>query len=91
MADKCTVRDGRFVEPCVDLDQNCEIGTPPRGKQRGIWEWLYSNTETHEPSRSFFGAKTTHRPKGMLFNFCPWCGERIDAPFINGAKEDQRG
>jgi hypothetical protein len=82
MADKCIVRDGLFVEPCVDLDQNSEIGNPPPGKQRGIYEWRLFNTETHKPTRRFFGVKTSHRPKGMLFNFCPWCGERIDAPFV---------
>lgn len=81
MADKCTVRDGKFVEPCEDLDKMAEVGNPPRGKSRGIWAWMYFNDQ-HKPSRTFFGAKSTARPKGLLFNFCPWCGERIDAPFV---------
>lgn len=82
MAKKCTVRDGRFVEPCEGLDKETEFGNPPRGKRRGIWEWSWTNTTTGKPSRAFFGIKSTNSPNGMAFNFCPWCGERIDAPLL---------
>lgn len=85
MADKCVVRDGRFVEPCEDLSNECEFGNPPPGKARGIYSWMYFNAE-HKPTRTFFGVKSTYRPKGMAFNFCPWCGERIDAPLYRDAK-----
>lgn len=81
MADKCTVRDGKFIEPCETLAKACETGNPPAGKQRGIYEWRYTNLKTNKPSRTFFGVKATQYPKGMAFNVCPWCGERIDAPF----------
>lgn len=82
MAEKCTIRDGRFVEPCETLNEMTEYGNPPKGKQRGLYSWRYTNTETGKPSRYFFGIKSTSRPNGMAFNFCPWCGERIDAPLV---------
>lgn len=85
MADKCTVRDGNFLEPCDTLRAACEIGPPPRGKQRGIYWWQLTNMTTGKPSRSFIGAKTTEHPKGLIFNVCPWCGERIDEPFTEPA------
>lgn len=87
--EKCIVREGRFVEPCGPLEKATEYGNPPTGKQRGIYAWAYKNTETHAPSRTFFGAKSTSHPTGMAFNFCPWCGERIDAPLLDGTKEAQ--
>jgi hypothetical protein len=94
MSDKCIVREGRIIEPCADLDRQCEVGNPPPGKSRGIYEWRYHNTETHKVSRAFFGVKTTETPKGFLFNFCPFCGERICAPFKEaeageGARREQ--
>jgi hypothetical protein len=91
--EKCTIRDGRFVEPCDMLDKMSEFGNPPKGKSRGIYAWAYTNTRTHQPSRTFFGAKSTTQPNGMAFNFCPWCGERIDAPLLmaTGDKEQSNG
>jgi hypothetical protein len=87
MAEKCIVIEGRIVQPCEDLDKAAEVGNPPPGKSRGIYEWRLHNTETHKVSRVFFGTKTTNHPKGMAFNFCPWCGERIDAPFVKPARD----
>ena len=86
MSDKCTVTDGRLVEPCEMLDKMAEAGNPPPGKQRGLYEWRLFDTNTHQRTRSFFGVKTTSAPKGMAFNFCPWCGERIDAPLTQSPK-----
>ena len=80
MKEKCTVNDGKFVEPCDSLKDMTEHGHPPKGKSRGIFAWAYTNLKTHAPSRTFFGAKSTSHPKGLAFNFCPWCGEQIDAP-----------
>ena len=80
-AAKCTVHEGCVVTPCAALDIASEVGNPPKGKSRGIWEWRYHNTKTNKLSRAFFGIKSTNHPNGMAFNFCPWCGERIDGPF----------
>ena len=83
--EKCTVRDGLFVEPCKSLDEMTEFGNPPPGKQRGIYSWRFTNLNTHKPTRHFFGAKSTAQPKGLAFNFCPWCGTDISAPFLPAA------
>ena len=74
---KCTVRDGRFVEPCDSLAGATDVGG--LSKAKGIGEWSYY--VAGKPSRTFFGVRSKDHPNGLLFNFCPWCGERIDAPF----------
>lgn len=78
--EKCSVKDGKFVEPCKSLNDVTEFGHP-KGKQRGVWCWEYSIEG--KPSRRFFGAKSgSQTEKGLAFNFCPFCGEPIDAPFV---------
>lgn len=85
---KCTVRDGLFVEPCDSLDSATEYGHP-RGKQRGLWAWCLSDMQTFKPTRTYFGCKSgDHVEKGLLFNFCPFCGESISQPFM--PPEDQK-
>lgn len=78
---RCTVTDGRFVEPCSALDQNVQNNIPGFSKAKGIAVWNLVNHDTHKPSRRYFGVKTPAHPNGFLFNFCPFCGVQIDAPF----------
>jgi len=86
---KCTVRDGRFVEPCVTLESMVEIPQAGFSRAKGIARWSYTNLATHKPSRTFFGIKSKAHPNGMLFNFCPFCGEKIDAPFAEPEGDPQ--
>lgn len=84
--EKCEViKGGRVVEPCKALSDACEFGNP-RGKQKGLWAWTYhkiSRPTGEGPSRQFFGVKSGEFvEKGVAFRFCPFCGERIDAPFM---------
>lgn len=76
---RCSVRDGRFVEPCATLLKASE-GENPRGKQKGLFAW-----ELHTPkgpTRTMFGVKSGEfNVGGIMFSVCPFCGERIDAPF----------
>jgi hypothetical protein len=78
---KCSVRDGRFVEPCTTLASTIENHTPAFSKAKGMAFWRYTNFRTGHPSRSFVGILSKSYPKGMLFNFCPFCGGNISAPF----------
>jgi hypothetical protein len=78
---KCRVRDGRFVEPCDILAKAVDVYAPGFSRAKGIFEQTYTNMETGEPSRTFYGVRTKEFPNGLLFNLCPWCGERISAPF----------
>lgn len=81
---KCSVRDGKFVEPCRLLEKATEYGNP-RGKQKGVFAYEWHTPAG--PSRTFYGAKSgEYVTGGLVFNFCPYCGERIDAPF---AKDDE--
>jgi len=73
---KCTVRDGKFVEPCDALSKACE-GTVQGAKKKGIFVWPMSNITTGKETRTIFGAVTSEHPKGLIFNFCPWCGSDL--------------
>jgi hypothetical protein len=70
---KCTVKDGRFVVPCVPLAD--AVGG-------AVDHAHYIDMTNQKPSRSFFVLKSgAYKGKGMAMNVCPFCGERIDAPF----------
>lgn len=79
----CKVVDGKHVVPCKRLWETGEASTPA-GKRKGVFAWVYTDTKTGQKSRTMFGVKSgNHTEKGLLFNFCPFCGTRIDAPFNN--------
>lgn len=72
---KCTFEDGLLV-PCVTLAG--AVSTEPTGKGTGIARWDFvSMDDPMKTTRVMLGAKSKARPKGLLFNFCPWCGERV--------------
>ena len=77
----CEVREGRFIDGCVTLEEMVANHTPGFSSTKGIAYWQLTNMATHKPSRSYYGVKTKEHPKGFLFNFCPFCGTQIDAPF----------
>lgn len=84
---KCSVTEGKFVEPCELLERACE-GSHQGGKSRGIFVWDLFNIAEGTPSRSFFGSVCSNFPKGLAFNFCPFCGELIGTPFMKSISED---
>lgn len=70
---RCTIRDGRFVVPCVPLAD--AVGG-------AVDHAHYIDIANRRPSRSYFVLKSgAYKAKGMAMNVCPFCGERIDAPF----------
>lgn len=85
MSEKCAI-DGRHVIPCAALSEASE-GTKSGGRARGIYVWPLVNLDTHQPTRTMFGAVTTANPKGVIFNFCPWCGSDLRASHGRGATE----
>lgn len=78
---RCSVRDGLFVEPCETLARNTDNHAPGFSKAKGIFRQELTNMNTMKPSRTYYGIKSKAHPNGLLFNNCPFCGERIDAPF----------
>lgn len=80
MTKKCTVED-KHVRPCAALASATEFGNPPpkTTKRTGIFAWAFTNLQTRKPSRTLYGAKTTEHPKGLIFNYCPWCGGDLKA------------
>lgn len=78
---KCSVsEDGRHIIPCRMLTSVFEDNSPPSNK--GIIQYQLHNNQTGKPSRTFFIAKSgDYKKNGLALNFCPFCGEKIDAPF----------
>lgn len=81
----CDVEGGRFVRPCAPLSE-CVSGTA-FDKQKGVIEWNFIDMKKGEASRTFFGIRSgIHAVKGIAFNWCPFCGTKIDAPFCDAAE-----
>ena len=78
---ECSVRDGRFVEACTSLKMATDNNIPGFSKAKGIFRSELTNMKTHQPSRTYYGVKSKQYPNGLLFNFCPFCGCDIGAPF----------
>lgn len=76
----CRVADGKFVEPCKALSDEIEWGSPA-GAGKGLFKVTYTNMKTGKYSRSMVGIKNKMHPRGLLFNFCPWCGANISSHF----------
>jgi hypothetical protein len=74
--EKCKIDDGRILVPCKALDAEIEHSSPS-GRFKGIFAYTLTNMKTGQISRSGVGIKTAATPKGVLLNFCPWCGENI--------------
>lgn len=75
---RCAIRDGRFVVPCATL----------AGAVGGaVAHAHYVDMAKRQPSRSFFVLKSGAHKNGIAMNVCPFCGERIDAPFADDSKE----
>jgi hypothetical protein len=67
---KCTIRSDAFVEPCDGLRKLT-------GSAVDLVQ--YTNFKTMQPSRSFVTIKSgDFRKQGLVANFCPVCGERIN-------------
>lgn len=76
---KCSISDdGLRVEACKLLVQAAEGLSQQHRK--GIVIWHYESLMHPAASRAFFGAKTRSHTNGIIFNFCPFCGEAIDGP-----------
>lgn len=82
---KCSVsEDGNHIHPCRMLTSVFECDSI----KKGIVQYQLHNTQTGKPSRTFFIAKSgDYKKNGLALNFCPFCGEKIDAPFAE--KDDE--
>jgi len=77
--EKCEVEGDRHLRPCTTLYE-AMIGENPHKRARGgLYLLAFTNTKTWEPSRSFAVLKSgEHQEKGIILNFCPFCGAQID-------------
>lgn len=58
---------------CCHLENN--IGDNPYAK--GISIMQLTDIRTMKPSRRYVRYRKTAKDRGMVFNFCPWCGGRL--------------
>lgn len=83
-ATNCTLAQG-IVTPCSLLSRATDGVSQMFGRQKGVLRWdFYSldlNAESANmdaPSAVLFGVKSGEfAKKGLVFNFCPFCGQRI--------------
>lgn len=96
MSKECAIsEDGQHVLPCDALQKITEFGNPT-GRKKGVFAWRLhawdAESDSFKPSRTIYGAKSgDHVGDGCLFNFCPFCGERIYAPLIQQRGDDPKG
>lgn len=68
--------NGKIVEPCTAL-RGVISGLNPSGNTKGIFAWEYSNIATGEATRRMVGIKSEMAKNGLIFNYCPFCGQKI--------------
>ena len=86
---ECRVRDGLFVEPCDGLEGIIDNNMPGFSKAKGVFIQHLTNRVTLKPARTYVGIKSKQHSNGILFNFCPFCGVDISAPFMADQQEDK--
>src|SRR5690606_37475253 len=75
----CTVRDGRFLEPCDGIRQCLQGANPTPRDKAGLYLVTYSKAIPFTPTRTFAVLKSgEHSRAGIVVNVCPFCGTRID-------------
>jgi hypothetical protein len=81
LGDRCRVRDDRFVEPCEFLGRAIQSRHGPFHRGGGIVLHNLVRLDTLKASRTFVTVRSGEwKAKGIVLNFCPFCGTQIDAP-----------
>jgi hypothetical protein len=87
---KCRVSGGLLVEACKTL-QDVTENRSPNAKKKGVFMWEWYQIGADVPKKRFFGAKSgAHVERGIVFSFCPFCGESI-GPRAIAAQEPRNG
>jgi hypothetical protein len=74
---KCTL-NGTFIKPCKTLDSKFnDYGT----KQKGLGFLQLTNLKSMSRSRDYAIYRMDSKDKGLVLNFCPWCGEKLHNEF----------
>lgn len=74
--EKCRV-EGMRVIPCKFL-QKASKGSIAARKSDGVFEWNFANlTSPERNTRVMFGVRSGEYKKGLIFNYCPFCGSDL--------------
>ena len=72
---KCTIVDNKVI-PCAHLSNVYDLS--PTKRDRGVFMITLAHRDSHKVARSLFSIKSGCRvEKGLVMNFCPFCGEPI--------------
>lgn len=74
---KCSLI-GDFLKPCKSLDSKLN---DPGTRQKGIRFLEFMNLDTFTRSRDLVSYHLNSKDKGVILNYCPWCGEKLHNEF----------
>lgn len=72
---KCEIVE-RDINACQALERS--VDHYGFSKAKGLYRSNLVNMDTMEFSRSEIGVRSKSIPNGIMFNFCPFCGEKIN-------------
>lgn len=80
MAESCRIIDGKYVSPCWGLSRQSQLGI-----KGGIEYVPLYDFQLRQQSRSYFVLQGVRARdiKPVVLNYCPFCGEKIDAAVAN--------
>ena len=60
----------------------------PDTSRKGVVCWNFINIKTRKFERVLYGVKSKAYPNGIIFNYCPFCGEKHPGGFKDAAEEE---
>lgn len=82
----CTVTGGTFLNPCDEL-QNTAVAHSPGSKSAGVYIRSLVHLPSHEPARRYAMVRSgSNKERGIVLNFCPFCGRGIAKAFSGESK-----
>ena len=75
---KCAVTDD--PKTCKLCDRLAEYVENPNPKGKGMKEFILTNFETGQKRWAFIAYTKSAKDRGVIMNFCPWCGESLLSP-----------
>ena len=74
---KCIIQN-RLLKPCRFLDERMDYF---QNKSKGFRYAQFRNMNTHERTRDLVSYHMSSQDKGLVLNYCPFCGEELHKEF----------
>lgn len=82
---KCEIVDND-IELCQALSAAIDNHNS-YSKAKGLYHRSLVNMETFKFSRCELGLKSKNFPNGLMLNFCPFCGEKVNTLLVADSPE----